>query len=305
MADLKVKLGDIELDNPIIPASGTFGFGKEFARLYDINILGAAAIKGTTVEPRYGNPLPRVAECTAGVLNAVGLQNPGVEKVIAEEIPGLRRIFSKPILANISGYSVDEFVTLAEKMDKVDDVDILEVNVGCPNIHEQGKAFGTSSKNVREVTEAVKSVTSKPVFIKLSPNVTDIVEIASACANAGADGICLINTLLGMRIDVKTRKPVMARKLGGFSGPAVFPIALRMVYQVAQEVDIPIIGMGGISNENDVLEMIMAGATAVQVGAENLVNPFTCKDIIDNLPGRMEHLGIESFDEIRGIALER
>lgn len=300
MVDIKVNLSGIELDNPIIPASGTFGFGQEFAELYDINILGAAAFKGTTVEPRFGNPLPRVAECTAGVLNAVGLQNPGLDAVINEEIPNLAKIFHKPMIANISGFSVEDYVKCAEAMDKVKEVSIIEVNISCPNVKKGGMAFGVSPEAAEEVTKAVKKVTTKPVYIKLSPNVTDIVSIAKACEGAGADGLSLINTLLGMRIDVKTRKPVMANTMGGFSGPAVFPVAIRMVYQVSQAVDIPVIGMGGIRNTLDVLEMIMAGATAVQIGAANLVDPFICKEIIETLPQRMEEYGIESLDEIRG-----
>ena len=300
MVDIKVNLSGIELDNPIIPASGTFGFGQEFAELYDINILGAAAFKGTTVEPRFGNPLPRVAECTAGVLNAVGLQNPGLDAVINEEIPNLAKIFHKPMIANISGFSIEDYVKCAEAMDKVKEVSIIEVNISCPNVKKGGMAFGVSPEAAEEVTKAVKKVTTKPVYIKLSPNVTDIVSIAKACEGAGADGLSLINTLLGMRIDVKTRKPVMANTMGGFSGPAVFPVAIRMVYQVSQAVDIPVIGMGGIRNTLDVLEMIMAGATAVQIGAANLVDPFICKEIIETLPQRMEEYGIESLDEIRG-----
>ncbi|MBQ1352407.1 MAG: dihydroorotate dehydrogenase [Bacillota bacterium] len=300
MVDIKVNLSGIELDNPIIPASGTFGFGQEFAELYDINILGAAAFKGTTVEPRFGNPLPRVAECTAGVLNAVGLQNPGLDAVINEEIPNLAKIFHKPLIANISGFSIEDYVKCAEAMDKVKEVSIIEANISCPNVKKGGMAFGVSPEAAEEVTKAVKAVTKKPVYIKLSPNVTDIVSIAKACEQAGADGLSLINTLLGMRIDVKTRKPIMANTMGGFSGPAVFPVAIRMVYQVTQAVDIPVIGMGGVRNTLDVLEMIMAGATAVQIGAANLVDPFICKEIIEALPARMEEYGIESLDEIRG-----
>ncbi len=300
MVDIKVDLSGIELDNPIIPASGTFGFGQEFAELYDINILGAAAFKGTTAEPRFGNPLPRIAECTAGVLNAVGLQNPGLDAVINEEIPNLAKIFHKPMIANISGFSVDDYVKCAKAMDKVKEVSIIEVNISCPNVKKGGMAFGVSPEAAEEVTKAVKEVTTKPVYIKLSPNVTDIVSIAKACEQAGADGLSLINTLLGMRIDVKTRKPIMANTMGGFSGPAVFPVAIRMVYQVTQAVDIPVIGMGGIRNAEDVLEMIMAGATAVQIGAANLVDPFICKEIIEALPARMEQFGISSLDEIRG-----
>lgn len=300
MVDIKVNLSGVELDNPIIPASGTFGFGKEFAELYDINELGAAAFKGTTLEPRFGNPLPRIAECTAGVLNAVGLQNPGLDAVINEELPELAKIFKKPLIANISGFSVSEYATCAEAMDRVDAVKIIEVNVSCPNVKKGGMSFGTSVDAVRSITKAVKQVTKKPIYMKLSPNVTDIVEIAKACEDAGADGLSMINTLLGMRIEVRSRKPVMANVMGGFSGPAILPIAIRMVYQVAQAVNIPIIGMGGLKSVDDVLEMIMAGATAVQIGAANLVDPFTCKEIIDELPDKMESYGIKSFDEIRG-----
>lgn len=303
MNDLKVNLAGVELDNPIIPASGTFGYGQEFTKLYDINILGAVNIKSTTLEPQFGNPLPRLAECKAGMLNSIGLQNPGLEKVINEEIPNLRKICHKPIIANISGFALEEYVKCVAAMNETDDVDIIEVNVGCPNVHKDGKTFCSTPADVTEVTEAIRKVTTKPLFIKLSPNNGNMTDIAKAAEAAGADGLTLINTLLGMRIDIKTRKPVLERKIGGFSGPAIFPVALAKVYQVAQAVDIPIIGAGGIGDGEDVLEMIMAGATAVQIGTENLVNPYTCRDIINNLPGRMERLGIKSLDEIRGCVL--
>lgn len=302
MVDLQVKLGDWTLDNPIIPASGTFGFGMEFLPFYDLNILGSISIKGTTREPRFGNPLPRIAECTKGMINSVGLQNPGIDKVIEEELPRLAQHFQKPVLANISGFSVEEYIDCCKKMDTVENVGILELNLSCPNVEKGGMAFGLSAKSVAEVTKAVKAVTSKPLYVKLSPNVTDICEIAKACEEAGADGLSLINTLLGMRIDIKRRKPVIANKMGGFSGPAIFPVALRMVYQVAKAVKIPIIGMGGVSSAEDCIEMMMAGATAVQVGSANLVNPYTCKEIIENLPSTMERLGIEKLSDIIGIA---
>lgn len=300
MVDTRVSLCGIELDNPVIPASGTFGFGYEFAALYDINILGSFSCKGTTLNPRFGNPTPRIAECDSGMLNAVGLQNPGVEKVLAEELPKLKPYFHKPILANISGFSVEEYAETCRRMDSSDQVGWLEVNISCPNVHGGGMSFGTSPEAAAEVTRAVKKVTTKPVFIKLSPNVTDIVSIAQACEEAGADGISLINTLLGMRIDLKTRKPVLANKMGGFSGNAIFPVALRMVYQVANAVNIPVIGMGGISSAEQVLEMMMAGATAVQIGAANLVNPFICRDVIKDLPRVMEQYQIQSLKEIIG-----
>ncbi|MCM1544625.1 MAG: dihydroorotate dehydrogenase [Ruminococcus sp.] len=300
MVNTKVNLCGIELDNPVIPASGTFGFGYEFAELYDINQLGTFSFKGTTKEPRFGNPTPRIAECPSGMINSVGLQNPGVEKVISEELPKLAKCFSKPVMANVSGFSVDEYVYTCEKLDKMEQVGWLEVNVSCPNVHGGGMSFGVSADSAAKVTEAVKKVTTKPVFIKLSPNVTDITEIAVACEQAGADGISMINTLLGMRIDLKTKKPVIANKMGGFSGHAILPVALRMVYQVYEKVNIPIIGMGGVSSAEDVIEMMLAGATAVQVGAANLVNPFACRDIINSLPEIMEKYQINSLAEIIG-----
>lgn len=301
MVDTKVTLSGLVLDNPVIAASGTFGYGKEFARLYDINILGSLSFKGTTAEPRFGNPLPRIAECPCGLINSVGLQNPGIDSVCKKELPELAKIYKKPVIANISGFSVEEYVRCAGLMDKEKQVGIIEVNVSCPNVHNGGMAYGILPESAAEVTGAVRKVTSKPVYIKLSPNVTDIVPIAKACEEAGADGLSLINTILAMRIDTKTRKPVIANKMGGLSGPAVFPIAVRMVYQAACAVNIPIIGIGGISTANDVIEMMMAGATAVQVGAANLVNPFACKEIIEALPGRMEELGIEKLTDIIGI----
>ncbi len=297
----KVNLCGIQLDNPVIPASGTFGFGYEFAEIYDINVLGTFSFKGTTLEPRFGNPTPRIAECTAGMINAVGLQNPGVEKVIAEELPKLKKCFHKPVMANVSGFSVEQYVETCRLLDKEEQVGWLEVNVSCPNVHGGGMSFGTSPEAAAEVTKAVKAVTTKPVIIKLSPNVTDIVSIAKACEEAGADGISLINTLLGMRIDLKRRKPIIANTMGGFSGPAIFPVAVRMVYQVSGAVKIPVIGMGGVQSARDVIEMMMAGATAVQVGAANLVNPFACKEIIEQLPLEMEKLGIESLSDIKRI----
>ncbi len=297
----KVNLCGIQLDNPVIPASGTFGFGYEFAEIYDINCLGTFSFKGTTLEPRFGNPTPRIAECTAGMINAVGLQNPGVEKVIAEELPKLKKCFHKPVMANVSGFSVEQYVETCRLLDKESQVGWLEVNVSCPNVHGGGMSFGTSPAAAAEVTKAVKAVTTKPVIIKLSPNVTDIVSIAKACEDAGADGISLINTLLGMRIDLKRRKPIIANVMGGFSGPAIFPVAVRMVYQVSGAVQIPVIGMGGVSSAKDVIEMMMAGATAVQVGAANLVNPFACKEIIEQLPVEMEKLGIETLSDIKRI----
>ncbi|MBQ6951183.1 MAG: dihydroorotate dehydrogenase [Clostridia bacterium] len=301
MVNTKVNLCGIQLDNPVIPASGTFGFGYEFAEIYDINVLGTFSFKGTTLEPRFGNPTPRIAECTAGMINAVGLQNPGVEKVIAEELPKLKKCFHKPVMANVSGFSVEQYVETCRLLDKEEQVGWLEVNVSCPNVHGGGMSFGTSPEAAAEVTKAVKKVTTKPVIIKLSPNVTDIVSIARACEDAGADGISLINTLLGMRIDLKRRKPIIANTMGGFSGPAIFPVAVRMVYQVSGAVKIPVIGMGGVQSARDVIEMMMAGATAVQVGAMNLVNPFACKEIIEQLPAEMEKLGIESLSDIKRI----
>ena len=296
----KVDLCGIEIDNPIIPASGTFGFGYEFAELYDINILGTFSFKGTTKDPRFGNPTPRIAECTAGMINAVGLQNPGVDRVIDEELPKLAKCFHKPVMANVSGFSVEDYAYTCERLDKEAQVGWLEVNVSCPNVHGGGMSFGTDPKAAAEVTRAVKAVTTKPVILKLSPNVTNIVEIAKACEDAGADGISLINTLLGMRIDLRRKKPVIANVMGGFSGPAIFPVALRMVYQVASAVSIPVIGMGGVSTADDVIEMMLAGATAVEVGAANLVDPFACKDIVDSLPEAMQKYGINNLNEIIG-----
>lgn len=300
MVDTKVELCGITLDNPIIPASGTFGFGYEFADIYDINMLGTFSFKGTTKEARFGNPTPRIAECTGGMLNAVGLQNPGVEKVISEELPKLKKCFNKKVMANVSGFSLDEYVYTCEKLDKEEQVGWLEVNISCPNVHGGGMSFGTCPTSAAEVTAAVKKVTTKPVIIKLSPNVTDIVSIAKACEDAGADGISLINTLLGMRIDLKTRKPLLKNTTGGFSGSAIFPVAVRMVYQVAKAVKIPIVGMGGVTTAEDVIEMMLAGATAVQVGAANLVNPYASKEIIEDLPRVMEQYKINSLKEIIG-----
>ena len=303
MGRLSVNLCGIELENPVIPASGTFGFGYEFAEIYDINILGTFSFKGTTKDARFGNPTPRIAECTAGMINAVGLQNPGVDKVISEELPKLKKVFHKPVMANVSGFSVEDYAYTCALLDKEEQVGWLEVNVSCPNVHGGGMSFGTSPKAAAEVVSAVKAVTTKPVIIKLSPNVTDIAAIAKECEAAGADGISLINTLLGMRIDLKTKKPVIANKMGGFSGPAVFPVALRMVYQVANAVNVPVIGMGGVSCAEDVIEMMLAGATAVEVGAANLINPTACKDIIEALPEVMEKYRIESLRDIIGGAL--
>ena len=300
--DTRVTLCGIEMDNPIIPASGTFGYGYEFAELYDINCLGSFSFKGTTKDPRFGNPTPRIAECTAGMINAVGLQNPGVEKVISEELPRLAKCFHKPVMANVSGFAVEDYAYTCERLDKEPQVGWLEVNVSCPNVHGGGMSFGTQPEAAAEVTRAVKAVTKKPVIIKLSPNVTDIVSIAKACEEAGADGISLINTLLGMRIDLKTKKPVIANKMGGFSGAAIFPVAVRMVYQVAHAVKIPVVGMGGVSTAEDVIELMLAGATAVQVGAANLVNPFASRDIVNDLPRVMEKYGITSLSEIIGQA---
>ncbi len=300
MVDTKVTLSGVELDNPIIPASGTFGYGYEFAQIYDINILGSFSFKGTTKEPRFGNPTPRIAECTAGMINSVGLQNPGIDAVVSEELPKLAKCFNKPVVANISGFSVDEYAYCCERIDKEPQVGIIEVNVSCPNVHNGGMSFGTDPKAAAEVTKAVKAVTTKPVYIKLSPNVTDIVAIAKACEEAGADGISLINTLMGMRIDKRTRKPVVANKMGGFSGSAIFPVAVRMVYQVYNAVDIPIIGMGGVTTADDVIELMLAGATAVQVGAANLVDPYACKKIIEDLPTVMKKYNIYSLKDIIG-----
>ena len=300
MVNTKVDLCGIELSNPIIPASGTFGFGYEFADLYDINILGTFSFKGTTKDARFGNDTPRIAETACGILNSVGLQNPGVEKVISEELPKLKKVFSKPVMANVSGFAVEDYAYTCEKLNNESQIGWFEVNISCPNVHGGGLAFGTSAKNAEAVTKAVKKVTDKPVFIKLSPNVTDITEIAKACESAGADGISLINTLLGMRIDLKTKKPILANKMGGFSGPAIKPVALRMIYQVYDAVKIPIIGMGGVSTAEDVIEMMLAGATAVQVGAANLVEPFACKNIIEDLPRVMEKYKIENLKDIIG-----
>ena len=300
---LQVELCGLKLDNPIIPASGCFGYGKEFAELYDINILGSFSFKGTTVEPRFGNPAPRIAETPAGMLNAVGLQNPGIDHVIAHELPEMKKYFSKKVVANISGFAVEEYVKCASMLDKEDSVGILEVNISCPNVHGGGMSFGTNPKSAAEVTKAVKKVTTKPVVIKLTPNVTDIKEMALACEEAGADGISLINTLLGMRIDLRKKRPVLANTFGGMSGSAVFPVALRMVYQVAGVVKIPVIGMGGVTTAEDVIEMMLAGATAVQIGAANLVNPYVCRDIINELPAVMDKYGINNLKDIIGGAL--
>ncbi|KAF5069195.1 Dihydroorotate dehydrogenase B (NAD(+)), catalytic subunit [anaerobic digester metagenome] len=300
MVNTKVTLSGITLDNPIIPASGTFGYGHEFADLYDINILGSFSFKGTTKEPRFGNPTPRIAECTGGMINSVGLQNPGIEKVIREELPKMKKVFHKPVIANISGFSVAEYVYCAEKINQEEQVGIIEVNVSCPNVHHGGMSFGTSPEAAAEVTKAVKAVTTKPVYIKLSPNVTDIATIAKACEEAGADGISLINTLMGMRIDLKTGKPVVANTMGGFSGSAIFPVAVRMVYQVYETVNLPIIGIGGVSTAEDVVELMLAGATAVQVGAANLVDPYACKNIIEALPSVMKKYGIKDLNHIIG-----
>lgn len=300
MADMRVSLCGIELDNPVIPASGTFGYGYEFAELYDINILGTFSFKGTTREPRFGNPTPRIAACTAGLINAVGLQNPGVEKVIEEELPKLAKVFHKKVMANVSGFSVEDYVVSCEKLDGCDQVGWLEVNVSCPNVHGGGMSFGTCPEAAAEVTRAVKAVCRKPVIIKLTPNVTDVVSIARACEEAGADGLSLINTMLGMRIDLNTRKPVVANTMGGFSGPAIFPVALRMVHQVSRAVKIPVIGVGGIASAENVIEMLLAGATAVEVGAANLVNPFACRDIIEALPAVMEKYRISALKDIIG-----
>ena len=299
MVNTSVDLCGIRLDNPVIPASGTFGYGYEFAEHYDINILGTFSFKGTTPEPRFGNPTPRIAECPGGMLNAVGLQNPGVDRVISEELPKLKKCFHKPVMANISGFSVEDYVTSAARLDKEDCVGWLEINISCPNVHGGGMSFGTDPGTAAEVTRAVKAVTRKPVIVKLTPNVTDIVSIARACEEAGADGLSLINTLLGMRIDLKTRRPLLANTTGGLSGPAVFPIALRMVWQVSHAVGIPVIGLGGICSARDVLEMMMAGAVAVEVGTANLISPTACRDIILDLPRVMKEYGIESLEELK------
>lgn len=300
MVDTKINLSGLVLDNPVIPASGTFGYGYEYAELFDINCLGSFSFKGTTREARFGNPTPRIAECSAGLINAVGLQNLGIDKVISQEIPKMEKCFNKKVIANISGFSVDEYVHCCEKIDAVDSVGIIEVNVSCPNVHGGGMSFGTLPASAAEVTAAVKKVTTKPVYIKLTPNVTDITEIAKACEGAGADGISMINTMLGMRIDLKTKKPIIANTMGGFSGPAIFPVALRMVYQVYDAVKIPIIGMGGVSSAEDVIEMMLAGASAVQIGAANLVNPYVCKEIVKALPETMERYKINSLTDIIG-----
>ena len=299
---LETSLSGIKLDNPVIPASGTFGFGYEFADFYDINILGSISFKGTTKDARYGNLLPRIAECNSGLINAIGLQNPGIDKVIEEELPKLKKCFNKKLIANISGFSIEEYKECASKMDKVENVGIIELNISCPNVHNGGMSFGTNPESAKEVTREVKKVTTKPVYVKLTPNVTNIVEIAKACEEAGADGICLINTLLGMRIDLKKKKPVIANKMGGFSGPAIFPVALRMVYQVYEAVNIPIIGVGGIEKAEDVIEMMLAGASAVEVGAANLKNPYVCKEIIEDLPKVMEKYNISNLKDIIGKA---
>lgn len=300
MVNTQVSLSGWTLDNPVIPASGTFGYGKEFSELYDINILGTFSFKGTTLEPRFGNPTPRIAECTGGMINAVGLQNPGIRHVIAHELPELKTFFHKKVIANISGFSIDEYTECCRLVDGEEQVGLIEVNISCPNVHGGGMAFGVCPENAAAVTRAVKAVTTKPVYIKLSPNVTDIVAVARACEEAGADGLSLINTLLGMRIDLKTRKPVIANTMGGFSGPAIFPVALRMVYQVARAVSIPVIGMGGVSTAEDVVEMMLAGATAVQIGAQNLVDPFVCPTIIRDLPRVMERYHITRLQDIIG-----
>ena len=302
MVNTSVTLCGIELDNPVIPASGTFGYGYEFAELYDINCLGTFSFKGTTREPRFGNPTPRIAECVSGMINAVGLQNPGVDKVISEELPKLKKVFHKPVMANVSGFSVEDYAYTCTLLDKEEQVGWLEVIVSCPNVHGGGMSFGTDPEAAAEVTRAVKAVTKKPVIIKLSPNVTDIVSIARACEDAGADGISLINTLLGMRIDLKARRPVIANTMGGFSGPAIFPVALRMVYQVSKAVSIPVVGMGGVTSAEDVLEMMMAGATAVEVGAANLIDPYASKKIAGSLPSAMEKYGIKDINEIIGVS---
>ncbi len=300
MVDTKVQLCGIQLDNPVMAASGTFGYGYEFAELYDINCLGSFSFKGTTLEPRFGNPTPRIAECSEGMINSVGLQNPGAEKVIEEELPKLSRCFSKKVMANIGGFSTEEYKQVAKMFDSCSQIGWLEINVSCPNVQHGGLAFGTDAKAAASVVKAVKKEVKKPVIVKLSPNVTDIAEIAQACEDAGADGISLINTLLGMRIDIKTARPVIANKMGGFSGPAIFPVALRMVYQVYERVKIPVVGIGGISTAEQVIEMMLAGASAVQVGAANLTEPYVCRDIIESLPEAMKKYGIEKLEDIIG-----
>ena len=300
MVNLSVFLAGVELKNPIIPASGTFGYGREYAELYDLDILGSFSWKGTTGQPRLGNPQPRIAEMAGGMLNAVGLQNPGIDAVIEKEVPNIAKIFHGPVIANVGGFSIEEYAENCRKLDGVEQVAILEVNISCPNVHCGGKNFGSDPKSAAEVTSAVKAVTKKPVFMKLTPNVTDIAEIARACAGAGADGLCLINTLLGMRIDLKSRKPVIANRTGGVSGPAVFPVALRMVWDVYEAVDIPIIGCGGVSSAEDAAEMMLAGAAAVEVGAANLKDPYACKTIVENLPNLCERLGVANISELTG-----
>ena len=300
MVNTRVNLCGIELDNPVISASGTFGYGREFAELYDINCLGTFSFKGTTREARFGNPTPRISECAGGMLNAVGLQNPGVDHVIEHELPEMKEFFHKPVMANVSGFSIDEYVEVCQKLDACDQVGWLEVNISCPNVHGGGMSFGTDPKMAAEVTRAVKEVTTKPVIMKLSPNVTDIVSIARACEEAGADALSLINTLMGMRIDLRRRRPLLANKTGGMSGSAIFPLAVRMVYQVYEAVKIPIVGLGGVSCAEDVIEMMLAGATAVQVGAANLTEPFACRDIVEQLPETMEKYRIEKLTDIIG-----
>jgi len=300
MGKMSVDLCGITLDNPVIPASGTFGYGYEFAKLYDINMLGTFSFKGTTAMPRFGNPTPRIAECTSGMINSVGLQNPGIDNVISEELPKLRKVFSKPVMANVCGFSVDEYVEICRKLNDAGGIGWYEINVSCPNVHGGGMSFGVCASEAAKVTKSVKEVSKRPVIIKLSPNVTDITEIAKACENAGADGISLINTMLGMRIDLKTKKPVIANVMGGFSGPAVFPVALRMVYQVSKAVKIPVVGMGGVSSAEDVIEMMLAGATAVEIGTANLIEPFACRDIIKELPSVMGKYGINELKDIIG-----
>lgn len=300
MTDTRVNLSGLELDNPIIPASGTFGYGYEFAELYDINILGSFSFKGTTVEPRFGNPTPRIAECTSGLINSVGFQNPGVEKVINEELPKLKKCFDKKVIANVYGFSPEEFAECCKRLDTQEQVGILEVNISCPNLHKGGANYGTDADSAYQITKLIKQSTTKPVYVKLTPNVTDIVSIAKACEEAGADGLSLINTLFGMRIDVAKRKPIIANKMGGFSGPAIFPVALRMVYQVYEAVKIPIIGIGGISSAKDVIEMILAGASVVEIGSANLVDPYACKRIVEDLPKEMEKYNIQSLKSIIG-----
>lgn len=301
MVDTSVTLSGWRLDNPVVPASGTFGYGNEFREFYDIDMLGTFSFKGTTREPRFGNPTPRIAECTAGMINAVGLQNPGIDAVISEELPRLKTFFHKKVIANISGFSVDDYAYCCERIDREKQVGLIEVNISCPNVRHGGMSFGTSSESAAEVTRAVKAVTTKPVYMKLSPNVTDITAIARGCVEAGADGLCLVNTLLGMRVDVQRRRAVIANTMGGFSGPAIFPLAVRMVYQVAKACAVPVIGCGGVQSARDVIEMMMAGATAVEVGAANLVNPYACKEIVEALPAEMERLGIEKLSDIIGI----